>query len=190
VPKDAVETKDVVVETVAGKSPRQFDRLPDAKKEQYVDLLKERIYATITLIAILSGQLPHAATIKSLSLLLSIFGTVFALWGATIIAHRLSYRVVHGEDRTQQSYRKLAVSSFGLLIPAIVPSVVTLGSVVGLYDATSAIIVSIVLLLVTLFSFALMATSRVYKSLTRVIFIALVEMVLGCVIVAIKVLTE
>jgi len=190
VPKDAVETKDVVVETVAGKSPRQFDRLPDEKKEQYVDLLKERIYASITLIAILSGQLPHAERIKPLSLLLSIFGTVFALWGATIIAHRLSYRVVHGEDRTRQSYRKLAMSSFGLLIPAIVPSVVTFGSVAGLYDVTSAIIVSIVLLLVTLFGFALMATSRVYKSWIRIILIALAEVALGCVIVGIKILTE
>lgn len=176
--------------TPGGKPTDRFDQLSGEGKEQYVELLKERIYATITLIAVLASQLLHAEAIRPSSLLLSLFGTVFALWGATIIAHRLSYRAVHGEDRTRQNYRNLVKSSFGLLIPAIVPAIVTLGSVVGFYATKNAIIVSIALLLVTLFGFAVMATSRVYSSWVRILLIAFAEMMLGFIIVGVKILAE
>lgn len=180
----------VVHRKIGEKPTDRYDQLSSEGKEQYVELLKERIYATITLIAVLASQLLHAEAIKPSSLLLSLFGTVFALWGATIIAHRLSYRAVHGEDRTRQNYVNLVKSSFGLLIPAIVPAIVTLGSVIGFYATMNAIIVSIALLLVTLFGFAVMATSRVYSSWMRILLIAFIEMMLGFVIVGIKILAE
>ena len=79
------------------------------EKEYIADLLKERIYATLALLAVLISINPvhsnplHAAAI--------ICGTIVSLWAASIVATQMSRRMIfqgavdHNKDATHQIRR-------------------------------------------------------------------------------------
>jgi len=106
------------------KHRKRVDRLQDASSEaleHIADNMKERIYATITLLAVIAGLWQTAEHHTTQGIIGSIIGTATALWLATLIAARMSHRAIHQRSMTPRGYRRLLFTSSGLFTPAIVP---------------------------------------------------------------------
>lgn len=153
-------------------------------REAVAENMKERIYATITLLAVLTASWQHTASIKAA--LLAIAGTVIGLWLATLIAARMSYRAVHGRAIELREYRKFIFTSSGLLGPAIAPIILVLGSLTGFYDLSTALVASIIELLLSLFVMSFIAGRKIYDSTPRLIAVSLLEMSVGVGIIVLK----
>lgn len=78
----------------------------EARMEFLADLLKERIYATFALVAVLVSIDPAHTT--PLRAMLFVAGTIFSLWAASIIASQMSQRLVFQNAKNHD--RELRVS--------------------------------------------------------------------------------
>lgn len=159
-------------------------QLTPAVREAVAENMKERVYATITLLAVLAASWQHTTSIKSA--LIAIAGTVIALWLATLIAARMSYRAVHGRTIELREYRKFIFTSSGLLGPAIAPILLIMFSSTGLYDLKTALVGSIVVLLLSLFIMSFLAGLKIYDSIPRLFIVSVLEMSVGVGVIVLK----
>ena len=158
-----------------------------AKKEIVAENMKERVYSTITLIAVLAVMWQHPANHSTLGTIGAIVGAVVALWAATLIAARMSYRAVHGKTISRKNYIRVFFTSSGLLAPAIIPIVIVLFSgVTGFYSLQTALFASIVVSLLSLFAISFIAGRRIYTSLPRLLLVSTLEMSVGIGVVLLK----
>lgn len=165
----------------------QIDALSPAAKEVVAENMKERVYSTITLIAVLTVLWQHAANQSSFGTIMTILGSVVALWLATLISIRMSYRAVHGKAISPLSYRKAFFSASGLLAPAITPIlIITLGSVTDWYNLKTALLASIVASLLSLFALSFNAGRRIYDNFWRLLLVSTLEMSVGVGVVLLK----
>ena len=114
-----------------------------------------------------------------------IVGTVGALWLATLIAARISYRIAH-DDGADQHFGESKEAASGLLTPAIAPVFFILVSMLGVIGLKTALLFGIISLLISLFLFSLMSGRKLKSSPWRLIGYSLLQMGLGCVVVLIK----
>lgn len=166
----------------------RFEDLPIEQREQFAENTKERIYSTITLLAVVTAIWHSSVQHSHLGTLAAIVGTVVALWLATLMADRMSYRAVHGRSMPLVKYRQMFFSASGLLAPAGVPIVLVLMSWAGLYSLSSALLVSMIVLLLSMFLFSIMGSRRIYDSFGRVLLISFLELGIGLGVVALKLL--
>lgn len=166
----------------------RFDDLPLEQREQFAENTKERIYSTITLLAVVTALWHSAAHHSHLGALAAIVGTVVALWLATLMADRMSYRAVHGRSMPLEKYRQMFFSASGLLAPAAAPIVLVLISAAGVMELKPALLVSMIVLLLSMFVFSVMGSRRIYDSLGKVLVISLLELSIGLGVVALKLL--
>lgn len=163
--------------------------LTPEQREMFADNLRERIYSTITLIAILTvlWQNGHHSSIGAIG---SIAGSVFALWLATLISLRISHRVVHGKPISRKSYTTAFFTTSGLLAPAIVPVlIIAISDLSNLYTLKTALFASIVVSLLFLFIVSFQAGLKIYDSFMRLLFVSILEMGAGVFVVFLKLLT-
>lgn len=158
------------------------------EREHIAENMKERVYATITLLAVIAAHWQHEITHSVQATVISIIGTVVALWLATLIAMRMSHRAVHGKAVELHEYRRLVFTSSGLLAPAIGPTLIVLGSLTGLYTLKNALIASVVVLLLSLFLLSFTAGRRIYDSTARLFIVSFLEMSVGLGVIALKIL--
>lgn len=162
--------------------PKQH--LTPAIREAIAENMKERVYATITLLAVLAASWQHTTSIKAA--LVYVAGTVIALWLATLIAARMSYRAVHGRTIELREYRKFIFTSSGLLGPAIAPIILILVSLTGLYTLSAALVASVVVLLLSLFVMSFTAGLKIYDSIPRLVMVSFLEMSVGVGVIVLK----
>lgn len=160
--------------------------MPLEAREQFAENTRERIYATITLLAVLAALLHTAQYHTVMGVLASIVGTVFGLWLATLMSVRMSYRAVHGKGMPIEKYRQILFSASGLLTPAILPVCLVLLSGTDIVSLETALGVSIGLLLASLFLFSVLGSRRIYDSNTKVLIISCIELAIGLSVVALK----
>ncbi len=162
-------------------------KLSEVRKEYAADLLKERIYATLALLAVLiSIDTDHNSAIHSA---LIISGTIFSLWAASIVSALMARRVVyqdnldHERDRDDQ-LRKHAPMLAALMFPLMM---VTL-AIIGAISLRTAVDISITgsLLLLVLWSILSARALRAKKVPTFILVLA--ELGIGLGIVLIKAL--
>lgn len=154
--------------------------------EYVAENMKERIYATITLLALIVALWQTAADHSVGGSVASIFGTVVALWLATLISSRISHRAVHGKSMASRDLGRLAFTSSGLFVPAIVPILLILISTTGLMSLKTAFMASIVALLLSLFLLSFTAGRRIYTSPLRLIVVSTAEMTIGIGVILLK----
>lgn len=158
------------------------------QREIFADNLRERVYSTITLIAVLTvlwqnGQ--HSA----IGAIGAIAGSVIALWLATLISIRMSYRAVHGKPIDRRNYTTAFFTASGLLAPAIVPVVIiALAGVSGFYTLKTALLASIIVSLLFLFVLSFQAGRKIYDSFGRLLLVSILEMSVGVLVVMLKLL--
>jgi hypothetical protein len=120
------------------------------QKEYIADLLKERIYATLALLAVLiSIDTSHSSPIHAAYI---VSGTIVSLWAASIVAAQMSRRVIfQGEiNHTQEAdhqMRRHAPMLASLIFPILMIGLAVI-KVISLELAVNISIVSALLLLV------------------------------------------
>lgn len=166
------------------------DRLTEKEERQIIaGNLRERVYSTITLLAVMAILWQHTESQSTLGAIGTILGTVIALWAASLVAVRISYRAIHGRPITMRRYVKTFMETSGLLAPAIAPILlISIGGVTGLYDLQAGITAAIVANLLFLFGTSFTASRKIYDTLGRQLMISLLEMSIGLGVVVLKLL--
>lgn len=155
-------------------------------REHVAENMKERVYATITLLAVIAAHWQTTAHHSVKATVFAVGGSAVALWLATLVASRMSYRAVHGKSMRTREYRKVVFTSSGLLAPAIAPILIILGSLTGLYDLHAALTASMVILLMSLFLLSFAAGRQIYNSLGRLLLMSTLEMSVGVGVILLK----
>lgn len=157
-----------------------------AQKEHSAELLKERIYATLALLAVLLSI--NTNTTSPLNVLYIVIGTIFSLWAASIVSTQISRRVVFeneldaNEERAHQ-LRRHAPLLASLVFPTLMLSLAAT-HLISLETAVNFSIASALLLLVG-WSIASARSLRLKKFPTLVIIAA--ELLIGMAIVTLKI---
>jgi len=166
---------------------RNIDTSSPIVKEAVAENLKERVYSTITLIAVLTVMWRSTDHRSAIGVIFGILGAVVALWLATLIAARLSYRAIHGEPISRQGYVKTFYTSSGLLAPAIVPIIiVAISGMTRWYSLETALLASMITSLLFLFGLSFIAGRKIYDSFWRLVLVSLLEMSVGIGVILLK----
>ena len=166
---------------------RRFNDTPLASREAIAENMKERVYSSITLLAVLTVMWRTADHRTALGLIAGIAGSVVALWLATLIAARMSYRAVHGKPIDRRDYIRVFFTSSGLLAPAIPPIIiVAVSGVTGWYGLESALVASMAISLLSLFSLSFAAGRKIYDNIWRLLLVSTLEMSVGVGVILLK----
>ena len=155
-------------------------------REHLAENMKERVYATITLVAVIAALWQTADHYSVGGVLASIGGTAIALWAATIISARVSYRAIYARSMKRHEVSKLFFTSSGLLAPAVFPVVLVVVSGLGVLPLKDALFAGMIALLLFLFTLSFMAGRRIYTSISRVLLISFLEMLVGVGVIVLK----
>ena len=159
-------------------------------RTQYGELLRERIYSTITLLAVVVVLWQHPGDYTAWGVVGTIIGTVGALWLATLIASRMSYRIVHDNSELESHYRKSSEAASGLLVPASAPVFFVLISMTGLIELKTALLISVILLVLSLFLFSLVSGSKLTSNRVALLLYSVLIMGLGLAVVVLKIVLK
>lgn len=166
---------------------RTLQDLSLEQREIYADNLRERVYSTITLIAVLTVMWQNDEHRSALGAISVIIGSVVALWLATLIAIRMSYRAVHGKSIDRSNYIKTFFTASGLLAPAILPVIiVAISGMTHLYSIRTALLASIVISLFSLFAISFQAGRKIYDNFWRLVLVSALEMSVGLLVIVLK----
>lgn len=122
----------------------------EQEKEYIAELLKERIYATLALLAVLiSIDSTHTSPLHAVYI---ICGTIISLWAASIVATQMSRRLVfkgelNAREEAEHQLRRHAPMLAALVFPLLMISLAAL-NLIGLDDAINVSILSALALLV------------------------------------------
>jgi ABC-type phosphate/phosphonate transport system permease subunit len=171
---------------MAKRGGRREREVPEAMLEYVAENMKERIYATITLLAVIVALWQTSSEHSIGGSVASILGTVTALWLATLISSRISHRAVHGKSLTTRDLAKITFTSSGLFVPAILPTIFVLVSSTKVMTLKTAFMAGIVALLLSLFVLSFTAGRRIYTSPVRLFVVSLGEMAIGIGVILLK----
>ena len=155
-------------------------------REYIAENMKERIYATITLLALIVALWQTAGAHSALGVIASMLGSVLALWLATLVSSRMSHHVVHGKAMGSRDLGRLAFTSSGLFVPAIIPTIFVLSSIAGLMTLKNALMAGMAALLLSLFLLSYTAGRRIYTNPIRLFIVSLAEMAVGIGVILLK----
>lgn len=166
---------------------RNIDKITPRMREVIAENMKERIYSTITLLAVLAALWQNAAHHSHTGAIASLLGAAVALWLATLIATRMSYRAVHGRSIARSEYVRTFFTSSGLIAPAILPTVIIgISGVTHWYTLKTALMAAIIASLLSLFLLSFTAGRKIYDSFGRLILVSTLEMSVGIGVILLK----
>lgn len=105
------------------KKPREYTK---HEKEVYARFLSERLYGSVTILAINIGLLLNIDGITVRQVFTTIFTTALGLWLASLFAEEVSHKVVHGKTMDAHEFRVMMVSHLGIILAAL-PSLFVVG---------------------------------------------------------------
>ncbi|WP_405982787.1 hypothetical protein [Streptomyces sp. NBC_00158] len=112
--------------------------------------LKERIYATITIISVVIG-LRSAAHVGPAGAASALATTAVGLWLAAIVADQQAHRVVHGRLAGGRELRGILAVSSPLLLSAVGPLVLVGAAALGVMSVGTALLAAAVVSVTGLF---------------------------------------
>ncbi|MFD0531955.1 hypothetical protein ACFQ1I_44020 [Kitasatospora arboriphila] len=131
----------------------------DARTEQ----LKERIYATITMVAVVVG-LSAVDDLTTWKAALAVCATAVGLWLATLVADEQAHRIVHRRLASGHDLRRMLFVSSPLLLSAVGPLLLIGASAVGLMDLHTALLASVAVSVAALFAWGCVGGLRMGSS--------------------------
>jgi hypothetical protein len=165
----------------------EMDRLTSRQVEQVTEHFRERIYATITLIALLVTLWQSTAHITARGAALSVFGTVVALWLAVGISSRMSYQMVNGKRMSIGVYTGILKAHAALLVPAF-PVLLLIGvSALGVFTLDTALFSSMIILLLSFAGFSIIAGRKIHSNLFDIVVTSAFETALGVGVIILKI---
>jgi hypothetical protein len=155
--------------------------------ENASELLKERIYSTITLLTLLTTMWQAADHFTARGAFVGVVGMAITLWLAITVASRMSYQVVYGKRMSVKELRHMLAIRKALIAPAIPPIFFILLSWVGLLSLQTALIVSIIMLLLSFVVYSVIAGLRIHTTWYEIIIASVFEVVIGAGVILLKV---
>lgn len=161
--------------------------MSERQREYIADLLKERIYATIALLAVLiSIDTTHSSPLHAAYI---ISGTIVSLWAASIVATKMSRRMVfQGEldehDEVQHQIRRHAP----MLASLVFPLVMIVLSMIKLISLSVAINISIASALLLMVGWSIASTHSLRAKKLPTFILVIIELAIGLSIVGLKLL--
>ncbi|MFH9725821.1 hypothetical protein ACH4M4_23080 [Streptomyces sp. NPDC017254] len=157
----------------------------EAEAGALAERLKERIYATITMIAVIvglsfgdAGPAGAAATVLT---------TALALWLAAFAADQQAHRTVHRGFATGRELRRMLYVSSPLLTCAVAPGVMIALSALGAMSLSAALRTAVFLAVASLFAWGFVGGLRMGGGRILAVLAGLVDAVLGVAIALVKV---
>lgn len=172
-------------------TPEHLDRTSRRQAltiEETTEFLKERIYATITLLALLATLWQSAQHVTAKGAIFSVVGTVIGLWLAVGIAARMSYKVAHGKNMNALEYIKISRTHSALLAPAFPVVMLILISLTDLFSLKTALFASMIALLLSFAGFSLLAGRRIHSNWMEIVITSGFEILLGIGIIGLKII--
>jgi len=160
-----------------------------ARKEFIADLLKERIYATLALLAVLVSIDSEHSTALNAAFIIS--GTIISLWAASIVATQMSRRLVFQGELQRPVEVKRQVRRHAPMLAALIFPLFMIGlSALHFITLDTAITLSIISALLLLAGWSI-GSARTLKAntLTTCILVGL-ELAIGIAVVALKVVVS
>jgi hypothetical protein len=157
------------------------------QKEFIAELLKERIYATLALLAVLiSIDTEHYSALHAIYI---ICGTIVSLWAASIVSTQMSRRVIfQGQldnvHETQYQLRRHAPMLASLVFPLLMIGL----SAVDLISLEVAINISIASALILLMGWSIASARSLQAKKLPIFVLVVIELAIGLSIVGLKVL--
>lgn len=158
-----------------------------AQKEYIAELLKERIYATIALLAVLVSIDPeHSDPLRADFL---IIGTIVSLWAASILATQMSRRIVfRGEIDTRADSKHQIRKHAPMLASLVFPVFLVTLSMLEIIALSTAINIAILSTLALMAVWSVVSARELNVNRIPLIIVVLVELALGLSIVGLKVI--
>ncbi len=148
--------------------------------------LKERIYATITMIAVVAA-LAQDDEVDRADAASTVFGTALGVWLATLVADQQAHRVVHQRIARGDDLRTMLYTSSALLISAVGPLAFIALSALGAMSLHTALLVAVCAELAGLFAWGWLGGLRLGGGPIAAALAGAADLVIGAVIVAVKV---
>lgn len=164
--------------------------IPEGDETTIAQYLKERIYATITGLAIVlvysNSTEPHPARDALLSLLVGVASITAAGYLSDVIAHMAA----HKRFPTGSDQRTLARVAIGALTTLVTPGILLLLAVLGVMELDTSLRVATIVYVGTLAAIGLGAVRRAGLNWWQRTLVLLVLVVFGGVVVGLQVLSH
>lgn len=155
-------------------------------RELLAELLKERIYATLALLAVLVSIDTKHYSIKHSAVL--VFGTIISLWLASLVSTKLARRVVFQNDLDHANERQEQLRKHGPMLSALVfPGFMLLLASVHIVSLGTAINISIASALLLLVGWSVMSARSLKAGRASTLLLAAAEVGIGLAVVSLKV---
>ncbi|MER5726890.1 hypothetical protein ABT084_00815 [Streptomyces sp. NPDC002138] len=157
------------------------------RSEVLGERLKERIYASLTLLAVLVG-LAQGGHPTHRGAAVSVVVTALGLWLATLVADVQAHPVAHGRRPTVREVRRALFTSSPLLTCAVGPVLLIGLSAAGVMELTTALWISVGSEVVALALWGFVGGRRVGAGPVRALVTAALNTAIGLGVVAVKLL--
>lgn len=159
----------------------------EREKEYIADLLRERIYATIALLAVLIGiDAEHSSPLHAAYL---ISGTIISLWAASIVATQMSRRLIFQgsldyAEETRHQIRRHAPMLASLALPLFMIGL----SSMQLISLGLAINISLVGALMLMVGWSIGSARSLNAGRLQTFVLIIIELAIGLAVVGLKVI--
>lgn len=162
--------------------------LTAADKEYASELLKERIYATLALIAVLiSIDAEHTSPFKAAFL---VVGTIVSLWAASIVATLMSRRVIYHDSLDPHPEREHHVRKHAPMLAALVFPVFMIAlSAIKILSLNAAVVISIASAVLLLVVWSVLSARSMKATKFPTLVLVITEVMIGLAVVGLKLLT-
>lgn len=161
--------------------------LEELRVEVATERLKERIYATITMVAVTVG-LALGGHVGPSGAALSVFGTAAGLWLATLVADGQAHKTVHKRLPMREGIKRSLYVSSPLLLSAVGPLLLIGASALDLMQLRTALLTAAVLDVLSLFAWGYVGGRRMGSRPIVALVAALLDALIGFAVVAVKIL--
>lgn len=163
---------------------RSADVPPGTDAGVLVDRLKERIYATITMIAVVVGL--SFGDVSSLGAVATVLTTALGLWLAAFVADQQAHRTVHGHLATGHELRRMLYVSSPLLSCAAGPAVLIALAALDVLSLDAALTVAAGVSVVSLFLWGCLGGLRMGGGPLGAVLAGLADAAIGVAVALVK----
>ncbi|MEU0900373.1 hypothetical protein [Streptomyces massasporeus] len=164
------------------------DRLADvpsgAEAGVLADRLKERIYATITMIAVVVGL--SFGEVSALGAVATVLTTALGLWLAALVADQQAHRTVHRHLATGHELRRMLYVSSPLLSCAAGPSVLIALAALDVLTLRTALLAAAGVCVVSLFLWGCVGGLRMRGGALAALVAGLADAAIGVAVALVK----
>jgi hypothetical protein len=147
--------------------------------------LKERIYAQLTIIAVMLG-LALSGSATHLSVVLSVIGTSLGLWLATLAAELQAHRIAYGRMTNTAQLRHLLFATSPLMTAAVGPLILVGLSALGSLSLDAALYLSVAVDTAAMFVWGCVSGRRMGAGAWASVLSGLINLLIGGIVIGVK----